>query len=215
MAEERERRSTAQALHEELAQNLALVHLKIQETEALLPDSNGDLKSYLQESQNLLNQMIRQIRTMIFDLYPAMLDEQGLLPTLKWYAQIFTDRTGIPVTTYELVSEVELAHPQEVYLFRAFKELLHNIWKHAKAKESVVTVVGKENSLRLIVDDDGIGFDTEEAFEFSQKMKGIGLFSIREWVTNMEGSLSVESQKGQGTRVLIEIPFSRNSGAKQ
>jgi len=80
--------------------------------------------------------------------------------------------------------------------------------KHAQAHEAVVTMVGKDQSLRMIVDDDGQGFDTHAALEFSQHIKGIGLFSIREWVTIMEGTFSAESEKGKGTRVLITIPVS-------
>ncbi len=221
MAEERERRALGQVLHEELAQSLALVHLKAQEAEANVlrwEETDGDrgyageVKGSLRESRDLLGGMIQKIRTMIFDLYPVMLEEQGLIPTMHWYVQSFSERTGIPVTIYELEKNAELSKPQKVYLYRAFKELLHNSWKHAAAKEAVVTVVGKEESLRLTVDDDGRGFDPEEALRPTGEIKGIGLFSIRDWVTAMGGTFSVESQNGKGTRVLIEIPLQENTG---
>jgi len=213
MAEERERRAMGQILHEELAQNLALIQMKIQETEALIAEPDSSINSGLLESQKLLGHMIRQIRTMIFDLYPAILDQRGLIPAMHWFAEGFTERTGIPATVFELVKTVHLTRPQEVYLFRAFKELLHNAWKHADANEIVVTVAaGSNGSLRLVVDDDGKGFDTRPAIEFSQQIKGIGLFSIREWITDMDGSFTIESHKGSGTRVLIEIPLSLQEG---
>ena len=214
IAEERERRSMGEVLHEELAQNLALVQMKVQETEALLTEPTSDVKNTLKESQILLGQMIRQIRTMIFDLYPAILDEQGLVPAMQWYAQSFSERTGIVATVYELSATTSLTRPQEVYLFRTFKELLNNVWKHAEANEVVATVAGKDGRLRLVVDDDGKGFDTRAAFEFSPQLKGIGLFSIREWITNMDGHFTVESNQGKGTRILIEIPLSHNAGEK-
>ncbi len=206
MAEERERRNIGQILHEDVAQNLALVHIKIESAESSLECHGDEAINHLRESRKLLGRVIDRIRAMSFELYPPMLDREGLLPTIEWYARNFSERTGMPVTIYSLGSMAPLTRPQEVYLFRAFRELLHNVWKHAGANEIVVTLLGRDGMARLVVDDDGSGFNVDKALKFSQNIKGIGLFSIREWVTSMKGNFSIESSREKGTRVQIEIP---------
>lgn len=224
MAEERERHTLGQILHEELAQNLAWVQMKIQETEAeiqnldlpqQMQDGDDGIRQNLVQSQGLLTKMIRQIRTMIFDLYPVMLKDQGLLPTMQWYGDNFTERTGIPVFIYELEQQPNLSQSQTIYFYRAFKELLHNAWKHAESKEIVVTLVGRDYGVRLIVDDEGKGFDVQKTLANPRKIKGIGLFTLKEWFEGLGGVVSVESQMGKGTRVIIEMPLQVGSDREQ
>ncbi len=215
LAEERERRLIGQLLHEEMAQNLALVSLKLQESENHICDQRepgGPLPKTcftreLRTSKELVKKMIRQIRTMIFDLYPAILDDQGLVAAMQWYGENFSRRTGIKVSIYNLAPSLSLTDSQKIYLFRAFKELLHNAWKHAGAGEIVTTVKGGNGRLRIIVDDEGRGFDKDNELDTSQTIKGIGLPSIQQWVDAMEGTLSIESEPGKGTRVVIDVPL--------
>ncbi|WP_457574316.1 PAS domain S-box protein [Desulfolithobacter sp.] len=212
LAEERERRYIGQILHEEMAQNLALVNLKLQETEQQIrhqPWDAGDrgISKLLGEIREVINLMIRQIRTMIFDLYPTVLDTQGLVPAMLWYADNFTRRTGINVSVYGPPGDLGLSESQKIYLFRSFKELLHNAWKHAETKEIVATLQKKDNHVRLTVDDEGRGFDPSSLKSAEPELQGIGLLSIREWITAMGGSFSVESEPGKGTRISIDIPL--------
>jgi signal transduction histidine kinase len=213
LAEERERRHIGQVLHEELAQNLALVSLKLQEAKQQadqLQDADNedpDISSQLSETRKLITLMISQIRTMIFDLFPTVLDDQGLVPAMLWYADHFTKRTGIKVSVYGLSGSLGLAESQKIYLFRSFKELLHNAWKHAGTKEIVATVKKKDNHVRLTVDDEGKGFDPEKIDHTSRELRGIGLISIKQWITAMEGTMSIESQPEKGARVTIDIPL--------
>ncbi len=213
MAEERERRNIGQVLHEELAQNLALVNLKLREAEQQIGEqeqtsSNGqNISNQLALPQELVTLMIGQIRTMIFDLFPTVLDDQGLAPAMLWYADHFSKRTGIDVTVYGVSGSLGLAESQKIYLFRSFKELLHNAWKHADTEEIVATVKKKDDQVRLTVDDEGKGFDPEKTENSHQELKGIGLISIKQWILAMEGTMSIESQPGKGTRVAISIPI--------
>ena len=213
LAEERERRHIGQVLHEELAQNLALVSLKLQEAKQQADQLQGadnedpDISSQLSETRKLITLMISQIRTMIFDLFPTVLDDQGLVPAMLWYADHFTKRTGINVSVYGLSGSLGLAESQKIYLFRSFKELLHNAWKHAGTEEIVATVKKKDNHVRLTVDDEGKGFDPETINYTSRDLRGIGLISIKQWITAMEGTMSIESQPEKGSRVTIDIPL--------
>ncbi len=213
LAGERERRHIGQVLHEEMAQNLALVNLRLQEAEqrsCQRHDGPEELPSCIHdellETRNMVNVMIGQIRTMIFDLYPHVLDDSGLVAAMKWYANNFTERTGISVSVYGGEEDLNLSESQNIYLFRSFKELLHNAWKHAAAGEIVATVKRRENNVRLTVDDEGDGFDPTLVHDLSDGLQGIGLVSIQEWVAVMDGSMNIESQLGKGTRVSLDVP---------
>ncbi len=207
LAEERERRHIGQVLHEELAQTLALVNMKLRETEQQTNDPR--IRTPLSDTRELIRLMIGQIRTMIFDLFPTVLDDQGLVAAMLWYGEHYTKRTGITISVYGMSGTLGLAESQKIYLFRSFKELLHNAWKHAETKEIVATVQKKDNHVRLTVDDEGKGFNPEEEQNKppSGELKGIGLISIRQWITAMEGTISIESEPGKGTRVTISIPL--------
>ena len=211
LAEERERRHMGQVLHEEMAQNLALVNLKLQEigNRVLhLPESQQvEINGELEDIRLLVKLMIRQIRTMIFDLYPIILDNQGLAPAMSWYGDNFTRQTGIEVSVYGVAGSLGLSDSQKIYLFRSFKELLHNAWKHADTREVVATVKKKGNHVRLTVDDAGKGFPVETIKRKTEEFKGIGLVSIREWITAINGTMSIESDLGKGTRISIDIPL--------
>lgn len=211
LAEERQRRHMGQVLHEEMAQNLALVNLNLQEVETCVQDVPGrqqeKLNEQLASTRDLVKLMIRQIRTMIFDLYPVILDNQGLVPALNWYGDNFARQTGIDVSVYGVSGSLGLSDSQKIYLFRSFKELLHNAWKHADAKEIVATVNKKEHHVRLTVDDSGKGFVPEEIEPGTEGLKGIGLVSIRQWITAINGTMAIESIPGKGTRISIDIPL--------
>jgi len=213
LAEERERRHIGQVLHEEMAQNLALVNMKLREAEQQeaprrnIDDDGPGISKQLSETRQLITLMIGQIRTMIFDLFPTVLDDQGLVPAMLWYADHFTKRTNIDVSVYGVSGSLGLAESQKIYLFRSFKELLQNAWKHSDTKEIVATVKKKDNHVRLTVDDEGEGFDPDKIKNNANELKGIGLISIKQWITAMEGTMSIESQPGKGTRVAIDIPL--------
>ena len=213
LAEERERRHIGQVLHEEMAQNLALVNMRLYEAGQQSCQRHGgpeELPSCVQdellEARNMVNVMIGQIRTMIFDLYPHVLDDRGLAAAMNWYGNNFTGRTGISVSVYGGEEDLGLSASQNIYLFRAFKELLHNAWKYAGAGEVVATLKRRGGNVRLTVDDEGDGFDPNLVHDLSDDLQGIGLVSIQQWVAAMEGNMNIESQPGKGTRVSLEVP---------
>ncbi len=213
LAEERERKDLSRLLHEELAQNLALVHMKLEESEEgtceleQKPRKQTKCSRELSSSKELIELMISQVRTMIFNLYPAILDEQGLVQAIRWYANHYKKRTGIDVSIYDHTDKPELGETIRIYLYRAVKELLHNIAKHANCMEVLITIKERENNLRIIIDDAGKGFNTEEVLYQSRTLHGIGLATIKEWMTDLKGSFIIESEPGQGTRVVLDVPM--------
>ena len=221
LAEERERKDLSRLLHEELAQNLALVHLKIEEVKdstcdiTQKPRCEIDCCQELNNTKELIELMISQVRTMIFDLYPAILDDQGLIPAIRWYATHYTDRTGITVTIFDHIEHASLGETKRIYLYRSFKELLHNITKHAECSEVVVSIKKRDNNIRLIVDDEGKGFDPQTVFAVDHShLHGIGLATIQEWMNDIGGEFIIESTPGQGTRAILDVPVTTDAEGK-
>ncbi len=215
LAEERERRHLGQVLHEEMAQNLAVVNLRLQEAEQRSCPNHGGVEQVpvcmekeLVETRGMVKVMIGQIRTMIFDLYPQVLDDRGLVAAMDWYGNNYSGRTGLDVSVYGGEEDLGLSDSQKIYLFRAFKELLHNAWKHGGGTEVVATVKRRDNNVRLTVDDEGQGFDPASIKDLDNELTGIGLVSIQEWVVSMDGTIKIESEKGTGCRVILDIPVS-------
>jgi signal transduction histidine kinase len=159
----------------------------------------------LSETLKLMEQLIDQTRSFTFDLYPAMLDDLGLVPTLRSYQQKFAAQTGIRVEVSEAGQPVPLPTPVVNYLFRAIKELLHNAAKHARAKEVVLGVNWKPDRVRVVVADDGRGMETDLTAN-STSQNGLGLLGIRERIASLGGKFLLESWPDRGTQVILEVP---------
>lgn len=203
LAEDQERRVLGQVLHDDIAQDLALSKLKIQEAESFA--SKKEQRLLLTHSNDLLSLIISKIRNIIFDLYPVTLESKGLVASIEWYNTHFSQKIGVPILFNTSIQTLELKKSHQIYLFRAYKELLNNCFKHANASEIVVTLRKMGNAAVLVVNDDGEGFDSTDVFEISKEIQGIGLFSIREWADSVGGQFTIESDKGQGTRAILEI----------
>jgi signal transduction histidine kinase len=204
-AEDAERRKLAYEIHDSLSQMLSL--LKINLDAAVLEASGGKkLQSRLLECSKTVEDLIRQTRTLTFDLHPAMLDDLGLVVTLQRYAQEFTDRTGSEVTVTENGARRPLGAPLANYLFRSIKELMNNAVKHGQAKEIIIAAHWDGSALRIVVDDDGTGFDAAAALSPDTR-RGLGLAGIEERLATLGGKLNIESTRSLGSRIILEIPL--------
>ena len=154
----------------------------------------------------MLDQMIGQTRTLTFDLYPPMLDDLGLIQTIEWYAEDFASKTGLKINVIKTGKPGTLSRLASIYLFRAVKEILNNVFKHAGAQEVILATHSSESRLRIVVDDDGRGFDVDSMRKMPMGTSGIGFANIRQWVSDMGGSFFVESIPEHGTRAVIEAP---------
>jgi signal transduction histidine kinase len=138
-------------------------------------------------------------------LHPPMLDHLGLAATLQHFCQQFGGQTGIEVTVDEQGQKLPLGRLAADSLFRSVKELVNNAAKHGPAKEVVTSLHWTPGRLRIIVDDDGPGFDP--AVALAPGSKCLGLAGIRERMLPLGGTMRVESSAGNGTRVVLEIPL--------
>jgi len=199
-AEAEERRAIAQELHDRVGQTLATLRIKVD----LLSQSAGGtaVKEELDGIRELVNRSIADTRSLLFEISPPILDEFGLQAALEWLAE----QVDLPVELVVEVSPDPLSGELRSTLFRAVRELLANVAKHARASRVQIRLTRIADTVRVSVEDDGIGFDVDEALERMLKDQSFGLFSIRERVRHLGGQFRVASGPGRGTRVELTVP---------
>jgi signal transduction histidine kinase len=204
-AEDSERRRLVNDIHDSLSQTLSLLKLSLS---AALAEQSGDTaaRQRIESALATVNELIQKTRTLMFDLYPAMLEHLGLCQTLRHYGEEFARQTGIELTVSEEGQRQTPSRTMTNYLFRSAKELVNNAAKHGGAREIVVSLHWMLGALRVVVDDDGAGFDPMQALT-PDKSKGLGLAAIQERLRSLGGSVRIESSVGKGTRVVMEAPL--------
>ena len=199
-AEESGQRLLARELHDQVGQSLTALGLNLN-TLANHLSPNG--KALLNDSLCLLEATTKQIREVIFELRPPALDEYGLAAALRFWAERFSKRTGVPV-----VDNIQLAGPLsptvENAFFRIAQEALINIAKHAGANQAILVLEERERLVRLTISDDGKGFDPA-GIPQQQGETGYGLLSMRERAIAVGARLHVEAQPGRGTAIVVEL----------
>jgi len=206
-AQEAERQRLARQMHDGPAQALSNFILQ---TEIAMRLFDLDTEKARDELNNLklsATKTFQKVRDFIFDLRPMMLDDLGLMPTLKRYIESFKDQPSMDVRLSITGTERRLESYLEVMVFRAIQELLTNALRHSQATQVKVQVDMSENNVRVIVDDNGKGFDVETLDEKSN----LGLKVIRDRVEMLGGYLEVDSVSGQGTRVTFQLPAASNA----
>lgn len=204
-AQEEERKRIARELHDDTAQALTsvLVRLRLLEHSA----SDKRLRSGLGELRDITGVALEGVRRMAIDLRPPMLDDLGLEVALQAHLEDFSRRWPIKTKFTggrlgRLPAEAELA------LYRIVQEALSNVAKHAEASRVEVRLTRTGGRLRLMIEDDGNGFDVE-AIRGSRE-SGLGLFGMEERLALIGGILKVESTVGGGTRVSADVPLPRS-----
>jgi signal transduction histidine kinase len=144
---------------------------------------------------------------MSFDLRPSMLDDLGLFPAIRWYAERDLKRRGVSVRCEFDEANGRLPPEVETALFRAVQEAITNIVKHAQAKTVLIQCVLGPRAVTVEIEDDGDGFDPESISATAVDGRGLGLAGIRERVELLGGSAVIESAPGQGARVVLTVPL--------
>ena len=211
-AEDAERRRIAQDIHDAIGQTLSVIKLNLMASATEL----GEGKQYdrIIASLPMVDDLIRQTRTMMFDLHPPMLEDLGLVPTLQRIGDQMEAQTGIHFTVSESGDAQALSTPLLNYLFRAIKELLNNAAKHGGAREIIAAVYWRNDSIRIVIDDDGRGFDPKEALAPTSR-RGLGLPGISQRMASLGGEMQIESEPGQGTRIILQIALQPQNQEKR
>ncbi len=204
-AQEEERKRIARELHDDTAQALTsvLVRLRLLERSA----GDGRLRAGITELRDLTGEALEGVRRMAIDLRPPMLDDLGLEAALQAFVQDFSHRWPVKAKfTSGRLGRLPL--DVELVLYRIVQEALSNVAKHANASRVEARLTRRGRSLHLVIEDDGCGFDVEAAK--SSRGSGLGLFGMEERLALIGGSVRVESAVGRGTRVSVEAPLPRS-----
>jgi len=202
-----ERNRLAQEIHDGLAQTLASSLLRIDFCERLLDDNPKKVKKELLALRKMLAKGIKATRHVIFDLRLPKFHRTGFVTVLRKYLEEFRRKTGI-AATLNLKVEESLPMKIQVGTYRIIREVMNNIRKHAKAKNVDLRLrTDKNRILRLIVKDDGKGFDLNRALAYSKYAKSFGLMGMEEQAKLLGGTFAVETEKGQGTKIKVKVPL--------
>jgi len=198
-AEECLRQLLAADLQNSLGQDLALTKMMLS---ALRISSSSDLQEPLTRIERLLEGADRSLRSITFQLSPPSLYDLGLVPALRWLAEDIGDRHALDVRIQDQGTPAAVESRLRVILFRAVRELLTNSATHALAREVQVRIGSDEGQLRIIVEDDGAGFDAAQVAP-----QAGGLFGVREHLKHVGGSMRIDSVPGRGTSVELTVPL--------
>ncbi len=204
-AQEDERKRIARDLHDELGQLLTGLRLKLESVGRLCED-NPELRGKIDETQTLARRVDDGIDFLAWELRPAALDDLGLRAALEKYVREWSHYAGI---TAELLDgtnfkKMRLAPEVETNLYRIAQEALNNVHKHARAKSVEISLDRRgADTVVLIIEDDGAGFDPNEKLN---RRTGIGLIGMQERAALIGGSLTVESAPGEGTTIHVRVP---------
>jgi signal transduction histidine kinase len=135
-----------------------------------------------------------------------VLDDYGLVAALRWYAEQFSRRMGIPVDLHDRIGAIRLPTRIENSLFRIAQEALTNVAKHANAHQVVISIDISGAGVRLEITDDGVGFNPDPAIR-AKRQQGWGLLSMAERAESLAGQCRIQSGPGQGTQVVVEAPL--------
>jgi two-component system, NarL family, sensor histidine kinase UhpB len=204
-AQEDERKRIARELHDETSQSLASLLISLERIDAVIPDDLPHLKERLRAARSLTTRAIDDLRTLVADLRPLVLDDLGLAPAIRWYASDRLEPEGIDVTVDADPDLPRLPTHIETAVFRIAQEAISNVLNHADAGQVRVRL-SHGNGLELEIEDDGVGFDSTRLVPPDSRQH-MGLFGIRERAAALGGEARVESTPGEGTRVSVMIPL--------
>jgi two-component system sensor histidine kinase DegS len=205
-AQEEERKRISHELHDETIQGLVVLSRQL---DALASGGEGlseDNRLRLEELLQQVNNVIQGVRRLSQDLRPAALDRLGLLATLEWLASDVTEYSGIATKVNVLGRERRLPEDVELVLFRITQEALRNVWRHSEATKAEITVEFDQSKTRIIINDNGKGFDLPQTIGDLARDGKLGLAGMQERARLVGGTLTVQSQPGRGCSITIELP---------
>ena len=206
-AQEEERRRVATEIHDGVTQQLISIWYRVQACERLLERDLPAARGELEVAKSLIGEALNEARSAIYDLRPATLDDLGLVPAIE----ALTRRTFGPEVEVNVATDIPPHLPThlETALYRICQELLNNVRKHAGAARVEVNLESETDQLRMIVIDDGRGFDVG-AYQSLRPETSFGLAGVTERVEMVGGRLDISSEIGRGTRAEIRIPLERS-----
>lgn len=204
-AQENERLKLSRELHDNIAQDLSTLKISL---ETLFKNPSPDVQKHIKSQSDILQRTIASVRNMAYDLRPPGLDQLGLVTTVFLYCEEFTKSTQIDIDFGAAgMDELELDYDTEINIYRLVQEAFNNIKNHSEATRATIRFVASSPNIVIRIKDNGKGFDVEKRIKRALEKKRMGLQSMMERAALLEGKIDIQSRKGKGTYILIEIPM--------
>lgn len=201
--QDEERRRIARDLHDSTGQKLIALKIGLEQQAAKKGD--GRRSAQMAENEKLVDEAIREIRTLAQILHPPLLEEAGLVSAIRWLVDGFSSRSGIQVDINVPDGVGRLGSNVEIALFRIVQEALNNIHRHSGAKSARIEMEKGGASLVMKITDDGHGIQSDHSLQSTSPSLGVGLLGMRERLTQLGGTLTIYSNS-HGTTVQAEVP---------
>ncbi len=205
-AQEEERKRVAREIHDGPAQSMANIVMRAEYCLKLLDLDPEKVREELVSLQNLVRMSLLDVRKIIFDLRPMVLDDLGLAPAIKKYLSDYKEQYGLHVDFLFFGEQRRLDSAIEIALFRIVQETITNVRKHAKAKRAIVKIEQLNEKVNIHMKDDGTGFNLDEIMTDTNH-KGYGLVGMRERVQLLKGEMNIITAPGQGAAINISVPL--------
>ena len=207
---EEERHRIAQGLHDGIGQSLSLLRMKLMK---ITENENVVLKDINHTAlMDSLESIITELKDISYRLKPKTLEEMGLGIALKLLVNQISEDSGIKGEANIFGEVIRLDNKVEISLYRIVQEATNNILKYSKATNFSVQLLITSKIIRLIISDNGIGFDAEQILSDNGPIRGMGLINIKERVEHLQGQLKIESSPGNGTMIVAEIKQPKITG---
>ena len=207
-SQETERQRLSRQMHDGPAQALSNFIVQAEIAARLFDLDQTKAKYEMENLKNSAMSTFQKVRNFITELRPMMLDDLGLIPTIKRYDEMFAEQNGIEIITNIKGNDKRFEPYLEIMIFRALQELIGNATRHNQdlsVKLQInVQIIMDDNFVKMVVQDNGKGFNSEEA----AKKNGLGLKVIRERVEILGGYIDIDSSIGQGSRITVQVPIS-------
>ena len=205
LAVAQERNRLARVLHDSVTQTIFSMTLTAESARIMLQRDPKRVEPQLVRLQELAPGALAEMRSLLYELRPTAVGEEGLVPALRKHLDTLRSRDGLTVDLH-VDGERRLPKDQEEGIFRIVQEALNNVSKHAQTDRAMVTLRMVDGLASLLIEDQGAGFDPSAV----QPREGhMGLASIRERVEIQRGTFKIESQSGRGTRIIVKVPINR------
>jgi two-component system sensor histidine kinase UhpB len=209
-AQEDERKRIARSLHDDTGQSLSTLIINLERLENHLPIDSAELVNRLRSIRQMAAESLECLRSIIYDLRPAILDDLGLLPAIRWYARTNLEEAGIQVELDFPDELPPLPQPLTTTLFRISQEGVNNIIRHSQAKNACISLGVQENKVYLQIKDDGHGFEPGKLSNETINMQHWGLIGIQERIELVGGKLSISSDPAHGTTLMVNVPLMKS-----
>lgn len=210
-AQEDERKRVARELHDMVGQALTGLSLTLGSAEAEVGRDPDRMRERLEALRATTSAAIEDVRRLIADLRPSVLDDLGLIQALGWYVENYLEKAGIETVAATSGSDVDVPAHLQTALFRVLQEAITNIIKHSQAQNVSIRLDFAESTISGEVRDDGVGFDFEEVQGEELALRGVGLLGMEERINLLGGSFEVSSRPGEGTVVTFQVPLEPGS----